>query len=180
MENQYMELPREAPEFGAFYCPWCATKQYTHLNVYTVYCDGCGRELTHNGKTQHMPEVPELQQCSDEQLLFMLQQFCPTSTAYSLAYKIAEAVPDKTHIVYTAAQVLHRFEPLSGDGWKMMADLACKPYYPAMVYMYNHLFSEDLEQKELLKPVCELIVMESGNQTAADTLRTILRKEGKL
>lgn len=179
MEKQYQEIPKQGPATGTFYCPWCATKQTTHMNVFTVYCSGCGRELKHDGKTQKLPEIEELQKCSYDQLKFMLEEVCPITKAYNLAYRIANAFPDNKGIQFLVAKALWNNQETKDDGWNRILKLAEEKHYDALATVYNAYFSEDLKWKTQLKKYSEILVREFGDQTAANTLRTILQKEGK-
>lgn len=178
MEKQYKEIPKQRPETGTFYCPWCATKQSTHMHIFTVYCCGCGRKLTHDGKNVKMPTEAELKACSDEQLLFMIQQYCTFSNTYNLAQIIMRAVPDRKNIVFAAAEVLWSNKATSDEGWKMLLKLAEEKHYDALATIYNAYLTDDLKYQSQLKKYSEILVREFGDQTAADTLRTIIRKEG--
>ncbi len=179
MEKKYKDIPNENPTFGTFYCPWCATKQTTHMNVFTVYCSGCGRTLTHDGKTQNVPQEAELKNCSYDQLLFMLQEFCTVSAAYNLARSIAKAFPENKSVQFAVANALWKFKETKDEGWMMLLKLAEEKNYDALATVYNAYFSEDLKWKVQLKKYSEILVREFGDQTAANTLRTILQKEGQ-
>ena len=179
MEKQYKEIPKQGPATGSFYCPWCASKQTTHMNVFTVYCSGCGRKLEHDGKKQKLPEPAELKKRSYEQPKFMLEQVCPVSGAYSLAYAINEAFPDNKSIQFLVAKTLWSNKGTKDDGWKLMLMLANDKHYDALATVYNAYFSEDLKYKDQLKKYSEILVREFGDETAANTLRTILQKEGQ-
>lgn len=180
MEKQYKDIPNGNPSFGEFYCPWCATKQRTHLNVFTVFCSGCGRELIHNGTKQKVPEAQELKACSDSQLYWMLRQFCVPTGNTTFVQKIVQAVPDRPAIVFAAAEILYNNPATRDLGWNMLLELAQKNHYDALATIYNAYFSEDFKYQGQLKKYSEILVREFGDHTAADTLRTILKKEGRL
>lgn len=178
MDKQYRDIPGQGPVTGTFYCPWCATKQTTHMKIFTVYCSGCGRKLTHDGKNVQMPTEAELKASSDEQLLFMIQQYCTFSKYYDLARNIAKAVPDRKNVVFAAANALWENRETTDEGWKMLLKLADEKNYDALAAIYNAYLTDDLKYQSQLKKYSEILVKEFGDQTAADTLRTIIRKEG--
>jgi hypothetical protein len=62
----------------------------------------------------------------------------------------------------------------------MLLELAQKNHYDALATVYNAYFSEDFRYQAQLKKYSEILVREFGDLTAADTLRTILKKEGRL
>lgn len=180
MEKQYMDIPNESPDTGRFYCPWCAADQQTHLKVFTVVCSNCGRTLEHDGKRLKVPEMHELKACSEEQLEWMLRKVCiPTKNA-EFARRIALTIKNRPDVVFEAAEMMCGLPHGKDVGWSLIENLADENYYDALAMLYNKYFTDDLRYRAQLEKYSELLVREHGDQTAADTLRTILKKDGRL